>query len=129
MARAASAAPTFFDPVHIKEKTFLDGGLGHNNPSFDALSEVHGIHRQPVVSEHEYSEMSSVSLFISIGSGLTDTSEEPRRRFFSQVISTISLLRSIATETESTEDKMQKISTIVHFPYFRFNVDKGVGDL
>ena len=128
-ARATSAAPSYFDPVHIEDKTFLDGGLGHNNPSREALSEVWAIHRQLISSEHGYSDFPSISLFISIGSGLTKTSKEPRRKFSPQVFSIISLLRSIATETESTEDMMQDFSAIGQFPYFRFNVDQGVGDL
>lgn len=128
-ARATSAAPGYFDPVHIEDKTFLDGGLGYNNPSLEALSEVYSIHRQLNLSEHGYSEIPSISLFISIGSGLTETINEPRRRFFPQVFSLISLLKSIATDTESKIDVMQQISAIGNFPYFRFNVDEGVGHL
>jgi len=42
--RATSAAPLFFKPIHINTPppglTFVDGGLGHNNPSEVALQEA-----------------------------------------------------------------------------------------
>ncbi|OBT85481.1 hypothetical protein VE02_06195 [Pseudogymnoascus sp. 03VT05] len=40
--RATSAAPTFFDPVQIGpyKQSFIDGGLGYNNPIFKVYDEA-----------------------------------------------------------------------------------------
>ena len=39
-ARATTAGPTFFKPATIGKHTFIDGGLGNNNPTNRALGEV-----------------------------------------------------------------------------------------
>ncbi|OBT53072.1 hypothetical protein VE04_07984, partial [Pseudogymnoascus sp. 24MN13] len=43
--RATSAAPTFFDPVQIGpyKQSFIDGGLGYNNPIFKVYDEAQNI--------------------------------------------------------------------------------------
>ncbi|KFY76476.1 hypothetical protein V499_03898 [Pseudogymnoascus sp. VKM F-103] len=43
--RATSAAPTFFDPVQIGQykQSFIDGGLGYNNPIFKVYDEAQNI--------------------------------------------------------------------------------------
>lgn len=41
VARATSAAPTYFEPLNIKDKgTFIDGGVAANNPAMCAYVEV-----------------------------------------------------------------------------------------
>ena len=127
VARATVAAPLYFDAVIIDDKTFLDGGLGSNNPSLEAYNEVRDIHSQN--SESKYvSTASPIALFISIGSGLKSTKQRPTG-FPKAYRSLIYLLRSVATDTEEREMLMRRSAVHGQFPYFRFNVDKGVGEI
>ncbi|KAL8791757.1 MAG: hypothetical protein Q9195_005633 [Heterodermia aff. obscurata] len=127
VAKATSAAPFYFDPVHIDNKRFVDGGLGCNNPSLEACNEVSTMHHQHSDSK-DTSSASPVSLFLSIGSGLKTSQKQPTG-FLKEYRSMIYLLRSIATDTEDRESLVRSLSVNHHFPYFRFNVDKGVGEL
>ena len=43
VARATSAAPTFFVPIEIGDVLYGDGGTGWNNPTKEAISEAHNI--------------------------------------------------------------------------------------
>ena len=127
VARATAAAPFFFDPVHIDNNRFLDGGLVCNNPSLEAYNEVCSMHYQP--SEHKDNlSASPVSLFLSIGSGLK-TSKKQTTGLLKEYRSTMYLLRSKATDTEDREFLMRRLALHHRFPYLRFNVDKGVGEL
>lgn len=58
VARATTAAPKFFDPMIIGSRTFVDGAMIVNNPSLQALREVHVLHN------------TVPALFLSIGTGL-----------------------------------------------------------
>jgi patatin-like phospholipase/acyl hydrolase len=40
IARATSAAPTYFKPVNISTKEYSDGGMGNNNPAQLMLDDV-----------------------------------------------------------------------------------------
>ena len=42
-ARATSATPTLFKRIEIGGQPFIDGGLGHNNPSRLLLDEAKGL--------------------------------------------------------------------------------------
>ena len=127
VARATSAAPLYFDAVNIDDKVFLDGGLGSNNPSLEAYNEVLDIHRLNLESKY-VSTASPIALFISIGSGLKSARQRPTG-FLKEYRSLISLLKSVPTDTEEREILMRKSAVHGQFPYFRFNVDKGVGEI
>ena len=127
VVRATTAAPLYFDSVHIDNKKFLDGGLGSNNPSLEAYNEVCKMRYQHPESRHPLSD-SPVSLFLSIGSGLRTSRKEPTG-FMKEYRSTMHLLRSIATDTEDRAFLMRRLSINHNFPYFRFNVQKGLGEL
>ena len=43
VARATSAAPTFFSPIYIGDVRYGDGGTGWNNPTKEAIAEAHNI--------------------------------------------------------------------------------------
>ncbi|PVH75932.1 FabD/lysophospholipase-like protein, partial [Cadophora sp. DSE1049] len=118
-ALATSAATTFFEPVHIGNRKFADGGLGANNP----VDEVEGEAANIWCSES--GDMKPlVKCFLSIGTGNPGIKafQESLVEFLGQTVV------SIATETEETQKrfiaKWRK-----HYGenrYFRFNVDQGL---
>lgn len=61
VARATSAAPTFFKSITIDGIEYGDGGTGWNNPAEEAINEAHRIWpRQPI------------ACLVSLGTGLED---------------------------------------------------------
>lgn len=60
-ARATCAAPIFFPPVSIGLNTYVDGGIGYNNPSGEAVREAHRIWPSR-----------DIGCLVSIGIGKTD---------------------------------------------------------
>ena len=61
VARATSAAPTFFAPVEINDVLYGDGGTGWNNPTREAITEARNIWpNRPI------------GIVISIGTGLEE---------------------------------------------------------
>ena len=61
VARATSAAPTFFSPIYIDDVRYGDGGTGWNNPVKEAIAEAHNIWPDR-----------PIACLISIGTGLED---------------------------------------------------------
>lgn len=60
VARATSAAPTFFPPAKFQDKVFIDGGVFANNPTMCVLAEVKKLHPEEAV------------LVVSLGTGNAD---------------------------------------------------------
>jgi uncharacterized protein len=60
VARATSAAPTFFPPAKVRGKAFIDGGVFANNPTMCVLAEVKKLHPDDEV------------LVVSLGTGNAD---------------------------------------------------------
>jgi len=159
-ARATSAAPSFFKPMTINNPTppitYVDGGLGYNNPSQLALVEAQRI----------WNSKNKDICLVSIGTGqqsastVVDDSQlennlESQHSFFKVVQSSLSALASnipywktaknippgilallkmasgltsIVTNTEAVHDGLQREADR-QFPYFRFNVERNVGDV
>ncbi|KAF2143993.1 uncharacterized protein K452DRAFT_316774 [Aplosporella prunicola CBS 121167] len=124
VARATSAAPTFFEPQRAGDFIFKDGGLGQNNPSHLAWDEVVQLHEQ------------TPALLLSIGTG---KAAEPAPgaakawlpRFLERLgdnLHLIELLQKIATSTETTHETVRDILE-GKAAYFRLNVTHGVGDM
>ncbi|KAK7929199.1 hypothetical protein WMY93_005594 [Mugilogobius chulae] len=63
-ARSSGAAPTYFRPMG----RFLDGGLLANNPTLDALAEVHQYNKSLKAAE-KGDEVKKVGLVVSLGTG------------------------------------------------------------
>jgi len=158
-ARATSAAPSFFKPMTIRNPsppiTYVDGGLGYNNPGKLALIEAGRIWAGKEVC------------LVSIGTGhpsavsIVEESQlendlEVQRSFLKLVQSSLSTLASytipkwntaknipagvlallkmanaltsIVTNSEAIHDVLER-DAHEKFPYFRFNVDRDVGDI
>ncbi|XP_054636305.1 85/88 kDa calcium-independent phospholipase A2 [Dunckerocampus dactyliophorus] len=63
-ARSSGAAPTYFRPMG----RFLDGGLLANNPTLDAMSEIHQYYKVLKAEGHGV-EIKKLGLVVSLGTG------------------------------------------------------------
>ncbi|KAJ8127162.1 hypothetical protein O1611_g6476 [Lasiodiplodia mahajangana] len=111
----ACATSTFFVPVNIEGRVFVDGGLTANNPAEQALKDVACLRRD---------NLGGVCL-VSIGSGISHTHENSRKNMgiSERDEQLIRVLRGYATQTEATHETIRGISSDNGIPYFRFNVD------
>lgn len=161
-ARATSAAPIFFKPMSIDRPrptiTYVDGGMGYNNPSEIALTEARRV--WPACTQFG---------LVSIGTGqpkansiqLSDSAESSSDvqrfvlediklylpNFIRQVWDTtktltpgvkalIEMANALAQLAVNSEDVHQRVLRTSgssekekRFPYFRFNVPRDVGDI
>ncbi|OGM47679.1 putative kinesin [Aspergillus bombycis] len=118
-ALATSAATTFFNPVYIGTRKFVDGALGSNNP----VDEVEG-EAADIWCPGTGDLKPLVKCFISIGTGDPGITaiEDKALKFLSET------LVSIVTETGQTEKKFIA-RWAKHYDdkrYFRFNVEQGL---
>jgi hypothetical protein len=65
-ARATTAAPYYFPLCRIGDRYFIDGGFGHNNPSFDIYTHYKDVQRFDVSPRVDMSKI----LIINIGTGV-----------------------------------------------------------
>lgn len=117
--RATSAAPSFFQPMTIGDKTFLDGGLQANNPLGWMWNEVLTV----------YGPRRNTCCFLSIGTG-TPKSERVADPTLKQLKGFAQSMASIATNTEVTNILFRSlINAFAPLPnsqkYFRFNIGDG----
>ncbi|XP_066866299.1 85/88 kDa calcium-independent phospholipase A2 isoform X3 [Kogia breviceps] len=63
-ARSSGAAPTYFRP----SGRFLDGGLLANNPTLDAMTEIHE-YNQDLIRKGQGSKVKKLSVVVSLGTG------------------------------------------------------------
>ncbi|KIJ39609.1 hypothetical protein M422DRAFT_175001, partial [Sphaerobolus stellatus SS14] len=121
-ARATSAAPTFFERISIAgpghpKQSYIDGGLGRNNPTKQILEEA----RLIFPDRH-------VACIIRIGTGKPSTIFIPKPSFFQRILPTdlITATIAIATDCEAIEQEVaQRFRSVPDF-YYRFNVEQGM---
>jgi patatin-like phospholipase/acyl hydrolase len=118
VARATSAAPTYFKAVKVGNRKLGDGGLGCNNPAWEAYNEVQDMHN---------SDDNAIALLVSIGTG-----ESYIRRFtqvegFSEALQTLRAAKGLATDTHRVDENLRKITRKRKDSYFRFNADSRLG--
>ncbi|XP_069907370.1 85/88 kDa calcium-independent phospholipase A2 isoform X2 [Oryctolagus cuniculus] len=63
-ARSSGAAPTYFRP----NGRFLDGGLLANNPTLDAMTEIHE-YNQDLIRKGQSERVKKLSIVVSLGTG------------------------------------------------------------
>ncbi|XP_041774229.1 85/88 kDa calcium-independent phospholipase A2 isoform X4 [Anopheles merus] len=133
-ARATGAAPSYFRAFG----RFLDGGLIANNPTLDAMTEIHELN----AALHyigRASEAVPVSVVVSLGTGLTPVVDLKEIDVFrpdsiwatakvAYGISTIStLLVDQATASDGrVVDRARAWCSMIGVPYFRFNPQMSV---
>ncbi|KAK4233068.1 acyl transferase/acyl hydrolase/lysophospholipase [Achaetomium macrosporum] len=116
--RATSAAPSYFEPIKIgddgEQETFVDGGLGYNNPVEQVLEEARRIFPGR-----------KVACVVSVGTGVASAIAFPDSPKTSPV-KLIDALKKMATESDTTAEKMHGRFQNVKDVYFRFSVDRGL---
>ncbi|KAL9628781.1 MAG: hypothetical protein Q9204_005667 [Flavoplaca sp. TL-2023a] len=121
-ALATSATTSFFQPVHIGARKFVDGALKANNPAAEVEDEASSIWYNPTV---EFKSL--VKCFVSIGTGHPGKKpiEDNAAKFLAKT------LVDIVTETESTAESFINRWRQQHETkrYFRFNVHQGLQDV
>lgn len=121
-ALATSTATTFFNPVYVGARKFVDGGFGANNPVEEVEEEASNIWCSATGDLNPL-----VRCFVSIGTGNPGKKaiEDNMVKFLSGT------LVKIATETEKTAERFVA-RWRQHFSenrYFRFNVHQGLQDV
>lgn len=116
---ATSAAPAYFEPIKIgdnsEQEIFADGGLGYNNPVEQVLEEARCIFPGQ-----------KVACIVSIGTGgvanVISFPDSPK----TSPVKLIDALKNMATESDTTAEKMHTCFQNVKDMYFCFSVDRGL---
>ena len=117
-AWATSVMPPFFKHMEIGNKQpFIDGGLGHNNPSKLLLKEA-----KVVFPSHQ------IGCLLSIGTGHAEVISIRKPGFFQQIVPTdvIDALKMVSTDCEATHNDMLLLFANSSNIYFRINVEQGM---
>lgn len=138
-ARATSAAPTFLKTLKFDEYTFMDGGIGNNNPSYEAWWEVHGMHElhcTPDCGEDSQRRhvhvpckepAGGVKIMVSIGTGRGDRkSIFAKRGRITQMVKAARKGVDALTDPERTHQTTSAKADDVDARYFRLNVEEGL---
>jgi predicted acylesterase/phospholipase RssA len=118
---ASMAHPELFKSVEIGDppmrESFVDGGMGCNNPIAHALAEAKTL----FADQH-------VASVMSIGAGHTRTIQVPTPSLIQRVLPTNVLLvmKDIATDSERVAQEMASRFQRTRDLYFRYNVDQGM---
>lgn len=121
VARATSAATTFFEPVTIDDETFVDGATRANNPISYLWTEAGdnwGLHDGDLEK--------NIKCLVSIGTGIPSL-----KPFGPEFLQIGKALKEIATDTEEEAGLFQEHHTTLFQTKraFRFNVIRGLEDI
>jgi hypothetical protein len=122
--RATSAAPTFFKQIQIGhpglEEAFLDGGMGHNNPTAALLLEAKVLFPDK-----------QIACIISLGTGQPHTINIPKPSLLNRFIplDVVKAIQKIAMNCEKEHQYLAHRFDGVTKLYFRFNVEQGMQDI
>lgn len=124
VARATTAAPTFFKRVSIAEpgqiaEDFLDAGIKCNNPVEEIMEEARVL----------FKDDRPIGCVISLGTGHPGTIGLSKPDAFQKVLplELIDTLKKIATNCEDVANRLSRKFLGRPNIYFRFNVTHGVG--
>lgn len=114
VARATSAATTFFKPIRVgrDDIEFVDAGFGYNNPCEVLIAEA----------QNQFPDRGQKRI-LSIGTGLGDIVSITKTRR-----SILRALKKMATTSKKVASRLdQRFGD--HGGYHRFNVDRGLEDI
>lgn len=142
VARAASAAPFFFDEAVIEGNKFVDGGLIMNNPCPESYFEVDCLHRYRLENKDAQARgdkdskqhvSPSVSVLVSIGSGLRPLPKSRSKVGLPGTDRVTGLLDRLEwatwTSTERAHEQIERATWQTGTKYYRFNVEEGIGSV
>ncbi|KIL86212.1 hypothetical protein FAVG1_10609 [Fusarium avenaceum] len=114
VARATSAATTFFKPIRVGRDhiEFMDAGFGYNNPCEVLIAE----------GRAQFPNRKKMQV-LSIGTGLGDVVSISDTR-----MSILKALKSMATTSRKVDSRLAE-QYGDEGPYYRFNVDRGLDDV
>lgn len=114
--RATLAAPTWFPPVKLRGRKFIDGGVTeHNNPAVLAWHEANEMAHKPS-DTIDSRRTKGPQVLLSVGTGKT---KQPRRfGLYNLLLSG----RNQLTDTEETHRKLENFIVPGECAYWRFNV-------
>ena len=119
VARATTAAPTYFEPAKIDGLEYVDGGFGANNPSQEAYREVRKMNNN---------SPKAIGLLLSIGTGENNApSRFTDGSVLLKYLNYVNFMKKWATDSQKTHVDMVATSDEAKFRYYRLNVDKGIG--
>lgn len=122
--RATSAHPDLFKSIEIGQpnmrESFVDGGLGCNNPLAHILAEA----------KLAFPDR-NVACIISIGTGHGGTIHIPKPNLFWRVLpsNATATMKSLATDCEQVAQEMAARFHDTKDIYFRLNVDQGMQNI
>ena len=119
VARATSAAPTYFKPMRIDGLEYLDGGFGANNPCVEIYDEVRKMNNN---------SDKCASVVLSVGTGKNNKMNRFGGSGLSRYLNYMNFARKWASDSEKThEDMLKKRYHSQHkFNYVRLNVANGL---
>jgi hypothetical protein len=123
-AHATSALPSFLKPVVVGPsgscQSYVDGGIGFQNPALQVLREAESIFPGQ-----------EVACFISIGSGRRAPISISKPTFIERIlpIHLVKAMASICVDCEATSQAMVLCFRKTPDVYFRFNVDQGLQEI
>ena len=120
VARATSAAPTYFKAPKIDGLEYLDGGFGSNNPSTEICDEVRTMNNHAKFC---------VGVFLSVGTGKNNKVSRWRNSQkwvpASRYINYLNFAKAWASQSEKQHTDMIKYQRTFGFKYYRLNVETG----
>ena len=124
IARATSAAPFYFHSMALEDNdsksTFLDGGVGANNPSQEAWYSI----RQ---SNNDNPKTVDINVSIGTGRTLASASKETFKRGLKKKLLLVYELANSVTDTFRTHEEMAQRAKENDFHYYRLTVEQGLG--
>lgn len=108
----------YFSPFTIDDKSYVDGGLGTNNPAFEAFCEIRTAQEGSARKESLHRP-----LVISIGSG---QSIQTQRFAGSNLKVVISAIVRLITQTQNVHNTLLEVAQRSELDYFRFTMDPGL---
>ena len=123
VARATSAAPSYFESVHLEEDNeqyeLIDGGFGANNPTEEAYGSVQQLHNN---------NTKAVSVLVSIGTGKNLERVKSSRAGYRKYLEYINAAAKWAADSEKTHETVTRM-TNGNAAYFRLSVEHGIGKM